>query len=124
LQARLRLTRPGLLSLPEQKRSIAAGCRLILAKDTQMARRVSEWLYRVSTGRAVLAAIVLFLLFLRLVLPYQAARSREETGADVSPDQSLLYTPADLFVNGSFVLLALGIGIWLWCWTARSWRSA
>jgi hypothetical protein len=29
-----------------------------------------------------------------------------------------------LFVNGSFVLLALGIGIWLWCWTARSWRSA
>jgi hypothetical protein len=68
-----------------------------------MGQRISDGLYRVSTGRVVLAALVVFLLFSALVLPRQATADRRysstETGAgDVgSPDTSLYYSRDELY---------------------------
>ena len=50
-----------------------------------------------STGALALAALVLFVLFTATVLPAQAARAEAASGGVGSPDQSLLYTPADLY---------------------------
>lgn len=44
-----------------------------------------------------LFALVVFLLFIALVLPNQAARSEAETGDAGSPDSSLFYAPEDLY---------------------------
>ncbi len=62
-----------------------------------MGRKLSDWLYRISTGRVTLAALVIFLLFGATVLPEQAARAEEETGTGRSPDTSLFYTPDELY---------------------------
>ncbi|HEY0739697.1 MAG TPA: hypothetical protein VGD69_32530 [Herpetosiphonaceae bacterium] len=62
-----------------------------------MATQLSAWLYRRSTGWVALAAIALFVLFLVLVLPSQAARARQNTGVDESPDSSLMYSRDDLY---------------------------
>jgi hypothetical protein len=62
-----------------------------------MARRLSIWLHRISTGWVTLAALAIFLLFGALVLPGQAARAEEATGTERSPDTSLFYTPAELY---------------------------
>lgn len=57
-----------------------------------MLARFSDWLLRVSTGRVVLAAMSLFLLFTALVLPSQTTGG--ETGA---PDTTFLYSARDLY---------------------------
>ncbi|HEY0601500.1 MAG TPA: hypothetical protein VGD58_01255, partial [Herpetosiphonaceae bacterium] len=62
-----------------------------------MATQLSAWLYRRSTGWVVLAATALFVLFLGLVLPSQAARARQNTGVDESPDSSFVYSSDDLY---------------------------
>lgn len=62
-----------------------------------MGRKLSNWLYRISTGWVALAALILFLLFGALVLPGQAAKAEEETGTGPSPDTSFFYTPGDLY---------------------------
>lgn len=62
-----------------------------------MATQLSAWLYRRSTGWVVLAATALFVLFLGLVLPSQAASARQNTGVDEAPDSSLVYSSADLY---------------------------
>ena len=62
-----------------------------------MGKKLSDWLYRMSTGWVTLAALVIFLLFAALVLPRQAARAEEETGTGRSPDTSLFYTPEELY---------------------------
>ncbi|MBP8863400.1 MAG: hypothetical protein KBH71_04045 [Anaerolineae bacterium] len=59
-------------------------------------RRFSITLQRFSTGRGVLIAGVIFVLFTALTLPGQTAEAeRMAQGAGV-PDTSLWYTPADL----------------------------
>lgn len=62
-----------------------------------MANQLSVWLYQRSTGWVVLAAAALFLLFLGLVLPSQAARARQSTGVEESPDGSFVYSVDDLY---------------------------
>ena len=66
-----------------------------------MFRKVSRWLYHVSTGWVALAALIVFALFTALVLPAQSAPSdalASEGAEDVgSPDLSLWYAPADLY---------------------------
>lgn len=62
-----------------------------------MATQLSAWLYRRSTGWVALAAAALFVLFLGLVLPSQAAQSRQSTGVDESPDSSYVYSRDDLY---------------------------
>lgn len=59
-----------------------------------MYKRLSDWLYGISTGRLTLAALVIFLLFTALVLPAQSSSAESDAG---SPDTSLVYSPADLY---------------------------
>jgi len=54
-------------------------------------------LIALAKGRLALAALAIFLLFAALVLPAQAARTAERTGADRQPDTSLLYSAGDLY---------------------------
>ena len=62
-----------------------------------MLKRCSAWLRRVSTGWVALAALVVFVLFLALVLPGQAAEAERFVGDAGSPDTSFLYSAADLY---------------------------
>jgi hypothetical protein len=62
-----------------------------------MAKRISGWIRRVSTGWVALAALFIFLLFTALVLPQQALKSEQETGSAESPDTSFYYAPGDLY---------------------------
>jgi hypothetical protein len=62
-----------------------------------MWRRLSEWLRQVSSGWVALSALAVFVLFMVLVLPNQAARGESETGDVGSPDTSFYYTPQDLY---------------------------
>jgi hypothetical protein len=63
----------------------------------QLVTKLSNLLCRVSTGWAALAAVAIFVLFTALVLPGQASNAAAETGSDVSPDTSFIYTPSDLY---------------------------
>lgn len=59
-------------------------------------RRLSIWLYRVSTGWVTLLAVIIFSLFTALVLPNQTNSST--TGEDIgSPDLSIYYSADDLY---------------------------
>jgi hypothetical protein len=62
-----------------------------------MADWISDRLRRVSTGWVVLAATAVFVAFIILVLPRQAASGETETGSGESPDMSFYYTAADLY---------------------------
>ena len=62
-----------------------------------MFARWSERLIRLSSGRATLVALIVFLAFTALVLPGLAASSAERTGGARQPDTSLFYTAADLY---------------------------
>lgn len=59
--------------------------------------RLSGRLDRISKGWVALLAVAIFFVFTPLVLPGQAARFEEVAGSGPSPDQSFLYTPADLY---------------------------
>ncbi len=58
---------------------------------------LSSGLYRLATGWVTLAATALFILFMALVLPGQAAEAQTVAGGVGSPDTSFWYTPADLY---------------------------
>lgn len=60
-----------------------------------MWHRFSDWLYKISKGWVALSALVIFLLFIALVLPGQAAKA-DARGAS-SPDMSFFYTADDLY---------------------------
>lgn len=62
-----------------------------------MGRRLSDWLGRVANGWVALAATLVFVAFVALVLPRQAAASRAATGGVESPDTALIYAPSDLY---------------------------
>ena len=62
-----------------------------------MITRFSTWLHKESTTWVALAALVIFLLFMVLVVPRQAAKFERESGEAGSPDTSLIYTPTALY---------------------------
>jgi len=62
-----------------------------------MIARLSDWLRAISRGWIVLAALVVFLLFAGLALPYQNRRAEAVAKGAGSPDTSFYYTPADLY---------------------------
>jgi hypothetical protein len=62
----------------------------------QTMKRVSDWLYHLSSGWLALAGVTVFLLFSALVLPAQSARADPAGAAAGSPDLSFYYTPQDL----------------------------
>ena len=59
--------------------------------------RLSSWLYKVSTRRVALLALIIFVVFSALVLPGQSAAARDNSHGAASPDTSLFYTPDDLY---------------------------
>jgi len=60
-------------------------------------KKLSNWLYRLSTGWLTLIALVVFLLFTALVLPGQSQQARADTGEAGTPDLSFIYTVDDLY---------------------------
>lgn len=62
-----------------------------------MAKRASDWLYRTSTTRVSLAALIVFVLFSALVLPAQSAQAHRDSSGAGSPDTSFAYSPARLY---------------------------
>lgn len=61
------------------------------------ATHISDRLCRVARGWVVLAAVGVFVVFLAVVLPRQAAQADRDTGDAGSPDSSFIYTPANLY---------------------------
>jgi len=59
--------------------------------------KISEWFVRKSTGTLALIATVVFIVFLIVVLPDQAAKAEEYSQGSGSPDTSFFYTPDRLF---------------------------
>jgi hypothetical protein len=62
-----------------------------------MTRRISDLLYDVSGRWVTLGALVVFVLFMALVLPGQAAEAESSAAGAGSPDTSVYYSPSDLY---------------------------
>ncbi|MFC1996798.1 hypothetical protein ACFLXI_04220 [Chloroflexota bacterium] len=60
-------------------------------------KRLSTWLYRVSTGWITLICFIIFLLFTTLVLPVQAGIADKISQDAGSPDMSFFYTAQELY---------------------------
>lgn len=58
--------------------------------------KLSQALYRLSSGPVTLAALVVFILFMVFVLPSQAQKADAASGGAGSPDTSYFYSSADL----------------------------
>ena len=59
--------------------------------------RLSDWLYRISTGRVTLVALGLFLIFTILVLPRQTANAELNNAGAGTPDLSFYYSSDELY---------------------------
>jgi hypothetical protein len=62
-----------------------------------MLTRISDGIYNLTRNWVVAVAVVIFLLFMALVLPRQAADAEAATGSAGSPDTSFLYSADDLY---------------------------
>jgi hypothetical protein len=58
---------------------------------------LSDWLYKVSSGRVALISLAIFVAFTALVLPGQASSASEVSGEVGTPDLSFFYKPDDLY---------------------------
>ena len=61
-----------------------------------MLKKLSAWLYSVSTGRLALISTVIMLLFLILVMPGQTAKSAVYSAGVGTPDTTVFYSASDL----------------------------
>ena len=61
-----------------------------------MLNRVSSFFLRLSTGPVTIATLAIFLLFVSLVMPRQAAQAKIYTKEAGSPDMSFYYSVDDL----------------------------
>ena len=61
-----------------------------------MMNKLSQSLYRLSSGPVTLAALAVFILFMVFVLPDQAQKAEAVSGGAGSPDTSYFYSSADL----------------------------
>jgi hypothetical protein len=59
--------------------------------------RISDWLYRISTGWVSLVALGVFLIFTILVLPRQTASAEQNNAGAGTPDLSFYYSSAELY---------------------------
>ena len=60
-------------------------------------KRLSEWLYRVSSGRIALLATLIFVVFTAVVLPMQSKQAASTSGDAGSPDTSFFYNADGLY---------------------------
>jgi len=59
--------------------------------------RLSDWLYRVSSGRIALLSTLIFVVFTAVVLPMQSEQAALTSGHIGSPDTSFFYSTDDLY---------------------------
>ncbi|MDK2980253.1 MAG: hypothetical protein PWQ55_600 [Chloroflexota bacterium] len=57
-----------------------------------MLRKLSDWLYRVSTGRLALGSLALMLLFMALVMPGESAKAAAYSAGAGTPDTTFIYS--------------------------------
>ena len=69
----------------------------LLGMRHRIMKRVSGWLYKVSSGWVALVGLVIFLLFTGLVLPAQAAGADTFSEEAPSPDMSFYYSSQQLY---------------------------
>jgi hypothetical protein len=62
-----------------------------------MPKKISSILYGLASGPVTLAALILFLLFVSLVMPKQAAQAETYSKDAGSPDTSFFYSADDLY---------------------------
>lgn len=60
-------------------------------------QKLSHWFYRRVSGKMLLLTGAVFLLFLLVVLPWEAHRFQQMTGSSVSPDTSFFYSTTQLY---------------------------
>ena len=58
---------------------------------------ISDWLYRVTTGKVVVAGLAVLVVFSILVLPGQSARNDDASTVSDIPDLSFYYSADDLY---------------------------
>ncbi len=63
----------------------------------EIMKRLSNWLYRISTGWVALAGLVVFVLFTAFALPAQSAGADTFSAEAGSPDLSFFYSPQKLY---------------------------
>lgn len=63
--------------------------------DTRLTK-VSDWIKRKSTSLITLSSLILFLVFIIVVLPYQSELARAQSG-ETSPDMSFFLTLEELY---------------------------
>ena len=100
----MRAVRRGKLKLAPTLACVSTGgfiCKNTSAPTTNLTGAamagLSRWLERVSKGWVTILAVVIFFVFTPLVLPQQAVRFEAVAGEGPSPDQSFIYSPADLY---------------------------
>ena len=59
-----------------------------------MIKKISLWIFRISTGWVVTSTLLVMVLFMIFVLPAQAERSQKYSG--ISPDTTFFYQPKKL----------------------------
>ena len=59
--------------------------------------KLSSWCYQAVTLPVIIAAVVIFALFIIVVLPQMAGQLAAISGVDISPDTSFIYTARDLY---------------------------
>ena len=62
-----------------------------------MNQKISAWLFKISTGKMTLLALLFFILFSIIFLPGQSSLTESYSQGMGSPDTSLFYTPANLY---------------------------
>jgi len=62
-----------------------------------MLTRTSNWLYKIVSGRIVIIALIIFLLFVIFIFPKQMAGTGNTDKQVFTPDTSLWYSGADLY---------------------------
>ena len=71
--------------------------RITIARGASLLSRFSNYLYSSINKYVLIAAVVIFILFMILVLPDMAGRLAAMTGVEKSPDTSFIYSADDLY---------------------------
>lgn len=61
------------------------------------AKKYLNFSYKTVTGRIFLIALLIFIIFLAVVLPWESERSGARLGFEKTPDTSFIYNQADLY---------------------------
>ncbi|MFN2363429.1 MAG: hypothetical protein ABR596_03950 [Halarsenatibacteraceae bacterium] len=63
----------------------------------EITEKYLSFAYKTVTGKIFLAALITFIIFLAVILPWESERSGERLGFEKSPDSSFIYSQAELY---------------------------